>query len=80
MVLLVYFSDNTVRQIVILSLTLAAGVSVAAMIMMICRKIKSKFGSIYVYTYYRSGCVSVKKKPIKRLEVFTCYKSGCVSG
>jgi hypothetical protein len=42
------FSDTTVRQILILSLILAAVVFVAVMIMMICRKLKSKFGSIYV--------------------------------
>jgi hypothetical protein len=42
------FSDKTVRQILIPSLILAAVVFVAAMIMTICRKIKSKFGSIYV--------------------------------
>ena len=42
------FSDTTVRQILILSLILAVAVFVAAMIMTICRKIKSKFGSIYV--------------------------------
>jgi hypothetical protein len=42
------FSDKTVRQILIPSLILAAVVFVAAMIMTICRKIKSKLGSIYV--------------------------------
>jgi hypothetical protein len=47
-VLLIYFSDTTVRHILILSLILAAAVFVAAMIMTICRKIKGKFGSIYV--------------------------------
>ena len=60
MVLLIYFSDNTVRQIVILSLILAAGIFVAAMIMTICRvwkDIRVKPQNVSVYRTIKSKLV-----------------------